>query len=32
MREIVQILYIDPSPLEGKVKLPKGVSLFSMSK
>jgi 2,3-bisphosphoglycerate-independent phosphoglycerate mutase len=33
VREIVQILYVDPSPLEGKgVKLPSDISLTSMSK
>ena len=32
VREIVQILYVDPSPLEGKVTLPADISLFTMSK
>ena len=32
VREIVQILYVDPSPLEGKVALPADISLFTMSK
>lgn len=32
VREIVQILYIDPSPLEGKIKSLSNISLTSMSK
>ena len=32
VREIVQILYVDPSPLEGKVTLPSNITLFTMSK
>jgi 2,3-bisphosphoglycerate-independent phosphoglycerate mutase len=32
VREIVQILYVDPSPLEGKVTLPSDITLTTMSK
>src|SRR5271169_4503891 len=32
VREIVQILYVDPSPLEGKVKLPTDITSTAMSK